>query len=76
MPAALWKQKLGRLVVGGALSAFTNSTVSVDSDSVQGKLGDLVLSSCTGNDTIAGAECGYAVYVFQVHARERGPGRY
>ena len=60
MPAALWKQKLGRLVVGGAL-AFTNSTVSVDSDPVQGKLGDLVLSSCTGNDTIAGAECGYAV---------------
>ena len=60
MPAALWKQKLGRLVVGGAL-AFTNSTVSVDLDSVQGKLGDLVLSSCTGNDTIAGAECGYAV---------------
>ena len=60
MPASYWKHKLGTLVAGGALALSTsNSTLSVDP--VQGKLGDLVFSSCTGNDTISGAECGYAV---------------
>ena len=58
MPASIWKHNLRTLVTGGAL-AFSASSLSVDS--VQGQLGDLVLSSCTGNDTILGAECGYAV---------------
>ena len=56
--SSAWKHNVAALFAGGAL-AFSGSTASVSS--IQGNVGDIFWGNCTGNDTLPGAECGYAM---------------
>ena len=51
-----WKRKFAAL-----LSLYMSNSTSALPPSVQGNVGDLVWGACAGNDTLSGAECGYAM---------------
>lgn len=53
-----WKHKVAAL-----MSLYLSNSTSALPAAVNGTVGDLVWSACPGNDTLPGAECGYAMCV-------------
>ncbi|KAI0767486.1 TAP-like protein-domain-containing protein [Fomes fomentarius] len=51
-----WKHKVAAL-----MSLYLSNSTSALPPAVYGTVGDLVWSACPGNDTLPGAECGYAI---------------